>query len=130
MSKSDLLVMQEMCKANEDIACFPDFVEIKTVKAGIHVTMGAPREALQKLMSNDYALILYMVNKKQFFDRKKRPDEHISKEDADNFAMSFVVWALHDPQAKAYLEAGCTTYQLLEKYKNRPYIDTANPSNQ
>lgn len=130
MRKSDLIVMQEMATANEDIACFPDFVSCNTAKGGCHITMGAPAEIAVKLMQNEHALILYMVNKKQFFDRMKRPDEHISKKDADNLAMSFVVWALHDPQAKAYLEAGCTTYQLLEKYKSRPYIDTANPSNQ
>ncbi len=44
-------------------------------------------------------------------------------EDKDNFAISFAVWVMHDQQAKAYLNSGCSAYQLLEKYKDRPYID-------
>ncbi len=44
-------------------------------------------------------------------------------EDKDNFAISFAVWVLHDQQAKSYLNSGCSAYQLLEKYKDRPYID-------
>lgn len=51
-------------------------------------------------------------------------------EERDNFAISFAVWALHDPQAKAYQEAGITAYGLLEKYKSRPFIDTINIQNQ
>lgn len=51
-------------------------------------------------------------------------------EEKDNFAISFAVWAMHNTQAQAYQAAGITAYNLLEKYKSRPYIDTENTDNQ
>lgn len=47
----------------------------------------------------------------------------VDKEDRNNFAISFAVWAIHDNQAKAYREAGITAYGLLEKYLDRPFIN-------
>ena|SRR3990167_7195232 len=41
----------------------------------------------------------------------------------DLFAISFAVWAMHNPQAKAYQEVGISAYDLLEKYKDRPFIN-------
>lgn len=52
------------------------------------------------------------------------------KEDRDNFAISFAVWAIHNTQAQAYQAAGITAYDLLGKYKSRPFIDTENTGNQ
>lgn len=52
------------------------------------------------------------------------------KEDRDNFAISFAVWAMHNTQAQAYQAAGISAYDLLEKYKSRPFIDIENTSNQ
>lgn len=52
------------------------------------------------------------------------------KEDRDNFTISFAVWAMHNTQAQAYQAAGITAYDLLEKYKSRPFVDTDNTGNQ
>lgn len=49
------------------------------------------------------------------------------QEDNDNFTMAFVVWALYDPQAQAWIKSGITTYDLLQKYRDRPFIDNSNP---
>lgn len=51
-------------------------------------------------------------------------------ESKGNFAIAFATWAMYDPQAKAYQEAGITAGDLLRKYKSRPYIDTNNPHHQ
>lgn len=40
----------------------------------------------------------------------------------DRFAIAFSCWAMFDPQAKAYRDAGISAGGLLEKYKSRPYI--------
>lgn len=45
------------------------------------------------------------------------------QEEHDNFAIGFAIWSIYDPQAIAYREAKCTGYELLNKYKSRPYID-------
>lgn len=46
-----------------------------------------------------------------------------TQEERDNFAISFAIWCLYDPQAHFYQNAGLTAYQLLEKYKDRPFVD-------
>lgn len=46
-----------------------------------------------------------------------------SSEQADNFAISFAVWCLYDPDAQALQVAKATAHQLLERYKSRPFIN-------
>jgi len=55
--------------------------------------------------------------------KEKGEDREKEIEEKDNFAISFAVWALHNPDAKALQAAGITAYGLLEKYKSRPYIE-------
>lgn len=68
-----------------------------------------------------------LLNREVF--RKDQSPDNQEQEEKDNFAISFCVWALHDLQAKAYLEAGITAYGLLEKYKDRPFLDTTGNKN-
>lgn len=55
--------------------------------------------------------------------------ESFDEDDRDEFALSFLAWHNHHPQAQMYHNAGASTYELLQKYKSRPYIDN-NPENQ
>ena len=49
--------------------------------------------------------------------------------DPDSFAIAFACWAFYDEQAQAYRASGASALQLVELYKNRPYIST-NPIEQ
>lgn len=44
-------------------------------------------------------------------------------EDKDNFAISFACW-LKTPEGKMYEATGISAQALLDKYKDRPFINT------
>lgn len=77
-SKTDFQVMQIMSQENKDICMCPDMIEAKTIKGGGKIVMGVPHEALMKVCgsilgtsSEEYHVLLYIVNKKQFDEIKK-----------------------------------------------------------
>jgi hypothetical protein len=49
-------------------------------------------------------------------------EELYTKEERDDFAIAFAAWVLYNDEAAAMRFAGATGYQLLEKYKDRPFI--------
>lgn len=91
---------------------------------------------IEKLMEEGkQSLLLYnsmTKNIEQLQEYIGHQEGHVNtiKEDRDNFAISFAVWTMHNTQAQAYQAAGITAYDLLEKYKSRPFIDTENTGNQ
>lgn len=46
-----------------------------------------------------------------------------TQEDRDLFAMQFLLFALHDPRAKALIESHTPVGIILDLYKDRPYLD-------
>lgn len=65
---SDFQVMDAMAKANKDLSMYPDILEMKAVKKGARVTMGVPKECMQKISKSviqtgpDYMAVLLVVN--------------------------------------------------------------------
>lgn len=44
-------------------------------------------------------------------------------ENIDNFACGFLVWALFDPVAQVLIKSNTPPAIILDRYKDRPYID-------
>lgn len=42
---------------------------------------------------------------------------------ADSFAIGFAAWSTYHPDAERYKAAGISAYDLLQKYKSRPFVD-------
>lgn len=123
--KTDFEIFQDMIDAGEFIAVCPELVEAKKVGKNGHVTMGTPVSIVMGLFTGEYQTALYTFDKQKFFARKQAAKHETgNSEEKDNFAISFAVWAMHDPQAQSYQAAGITAYDLLMKYKDRPYINT------
>lgn len=73
MSKSDLVVLQEMASDNKDIRASSTLVETKRVKQGGLVTIGVDTKTVTDLsLTDDYLAVLYVVNKKQFNELKNQ----------------------------------------------------------
>lgn len=70
-TKSDMEIMLEMARNDQDISMSPNFVRCDTVKAGGHVVMGTDRETIMKLMAGGYTCALYVIKNDQFFPKKK-----------------------------------------------------------
>ncbi len=72
MSKSDLLVMDEMAKNNQDIKCTTTVVNVQKVKAGAHLTFVIDGITGQQIMNDmacnggEYVCIAYVINRKQY----------------------------------------------------------------
>jgi hypothetical protein len=72
MSKSDLVVMQEMAKADMDIACSTNLVGGKKVKQGGIIEIGIAPEVWsvlsEQMVSGNvtHYVIAYIINKEQF----------------------------------------------------------------
>lgn len=94
----------------------PDLINLKKIVENAH--MAGQRNAG---IDPSYHAALHYYNSEI---KDVAPQSSTSEEERDNFSISFAIWALHDPQAKSYQEAGITAYGLLEKYKDRPYINT------
>lgn len=75
--KSDLLVMQEMCDQNLDIACALDLMNFQRSKRGGLVTVGVASPQFDHLINQaatgttTHYAILYIINKEQFDKIKK-----------------------------------------------------------
>lgn len=54
---------------------------------------------------------------------------NFTEEERNTFAMSFLVFALSDPRAKALIDSKSPVKTILDLYKDRPFIDL-NPENQ
>lgn len=73
---TDFEVLGQMAANNMDILSSTNLVNIQKVKAGGHVTIGVDGATAQMLMvdalkeEHEYISVLYVVNKKQFFDIK------------------------------------------------------------
>lgn len=85
MSKRLFQVLDEMnvndgTNKTETCACCFDMVGANKVKAGGHVTMGVPDEALMKIFIGDYQPMLVLLNKKVYHKLKEQPVEDRLKE--------------------------------------------------
>lgn len=69
----------------------------------------------QKDIANDAA---------EFLSDRMKPIE----EEKDLLALNFATW-LFGPEGQMYKATGMSAYALLQKYKDRPYIDVSNPKN-
>jgi len=64
---NDLEKMNLMCQKNMDIKCSNNMVEARTAAGGGHVTMGVDKGTIVDICtSDDYYVVMYIVNKKQF----------------------------------------------------------------
>lgn len=71
MNKSDFMVMQEMSSKNKDIRMSGTIVETRTVKQGGIISIGVDAKTLQDVsLTEDYYVVLYVLNKKQFNEIK------------------------------------------------------------
>lgn len=70
---TDFDILQYLCNTGDkmDIAMCPDFVRSNLTKMGTEITMGAAPVASQKLMNDEWQPVLYLFNKKKFFEIKK-----------------------------------------------------------
>lgn len=70
---TDFDIFKYLCNTGDamDIAMCPDFVGSKLTKQGTEITMGAAPVASQKLMNGEWQPVLYLFNKKKFFEIKK-----------------------------------------------------------
>lgn len=80
MTKRMFQIFDDMNVADEInktafLGCCYDFVSADKSKAGIRVTMGAPAEAMAGLMNDDTQPVLILLNRNEYFRRKKQPDE-------------------------------------------------------
>lgn len=76
--KSDLEIMAEMAKANQDISMFPDLIEANKAKGGFKITFGVPEAVGYQIArdmvfpsTSDYYTVMYRINRKQFDEIKK-----------------------------------------------------------
>lgn len=85
---NDLEVMSAMAKANNDIAFFPDVLNMKAVKKGAQVRVGITGEAMQKLARSytetgpKYVGMFLLVNYEEFLQRRRELSERDSESDA------------------------------------------------
>lgn len=77
MSKSDLLVMDEMAANNQDIRCTTTLLDVQAVKQGATIKFGIDGPPGQRIMAgivnnaeDQLICIAYVINKKQFFEIK------------------------------------------------------------
>lgn len=69
---TDFDILKYLCNTGEmDIAMCPDFVRSNLTKMGTEITMGAAPIASQKLLNDEWQPVLYLFNKKKFFEIKK-----------------------------------------------------------
>lgn len=61
-----------MAADNLDIRIGTDLLEMKYVKAGTKVTMGAPGNIIGQLFNGELVACLLMYNKKQFDEMKRK----------------------------------------------------------
>lgn len=72
MGKTDFEAMGIMSRENQDIRMSGTVVEAKSCKQGGLITIGVDAQTLQDIaLGNDYHVVLYVVNKKQFNEAKK-----------------------------------------------------------
>ena len=75
---TDFEVLGQMASNSMDIRSATALVNIQKVKAGGHITIGVDGATAQMLMVDsmknepEYITVLYVVNKKQFFDIKNK----------------------------------------------------------
>lgn len=74
---SDLLVIDSMAKANQDVSLSTNLVQVKSCNAGGLITMGVDSEALNKIIeaacgNNEYIICLYVINREQFKLEKQK----------------------------------------------------------
>lgn len=71
---TDLDILKYLCTTGDemDIAMCPDFVRSQVTKRGTEITMGAAQIASHKLMSGEWQPVLYLFNKKKFFEIKEK----------------------------------------------------------
>ena len=76
---NDFEAMSKMAKEGKDIMCATTMVEAKKAKGGGHVTMGVPEHILIDIVLNPkkYLVVMYVVNREQFNEIKKQPNEQI-----------------------------------------------------
>ncbi len=68
---TDFEAMDKMAKENKNIRMCGQLVSANLAKGGGHVTMGVPSEIITDLsFSDDFVAVLYVIDKKQFFDIK------------------------------------------------------------
>ncbi len=76
MSKSDLIVLQQMAEGNMDISSSSTLISAEKVKQGGKITFGISEQALMNVMNNvtetpTHYAVVYIINKKQFDKLKK-----------------------------------------------------------
>lgn len=54
-------------------------------------------------------------------------EQKYTEEERDVFALSFLVWYLHAEDAQIYLSQGLAAGEMLDIYKNRPFLKTDYP---
>lgn len=72
LSDFDILQYLTTTGDNMDIAMCPDFVRSNLTKRGTEITMGAAAIASDKLMNGEWLPVLYLFNKKKFFEIKSK----------------------------------------------------------
>ena len=67
-------VMKRMSADDRDIMMFPDLVDMKTVKAGGHLTFGVPKEAIQKFLPDPdrYMMFVMAMDRNQYRDTQEK----------------------------------------------------------
>lgn len=74
MSKTDFEVMSEMANdknGNQLISMTTDMVSANYTKMGTKITMGIGGNVVGSLLNNEKIPVLYLVDKEEFFKRKK-----------------------------------------------------------
>lgn len=71
-NKTDFEIFQDMIDSGEDIRMSPHFISADLIKQGGKVCMGVESKEIHDLMTGEFTCALYIVNSKQFFDRKNK----------------------------------------------------------
>lgn len=74
MAKSDFQIMSEMAndeKGKELISSTTDLVSAEYSKMGTKITMGHRGNVVGQLLNREKIAVLYLVDKNEFFNRKK-----------------------------------------------------------
>jgi len=63
----------------------------------------------------------------ELISKYEKSEKKYNQEEIDSFALSFAAWYAHADDAQVYKSQNLSAYDLLQLYKDRPYLRTDAP---